>query len=118
MVGLGAAGAGAGAYLLTQHRRDAAPEMASEPEESLLARGLRKRLPMLILPPEVLSAFIADHERYHGSYKGRRVPHALVQTFLLSTDFFPEADEAKALSYLSYHDPYLTPCRNPFRRTE
>lgn len=86
-------------------------------KESPLAQAIRERLSMLKIPPQTLQAFTEDYEKNKGAFKKKRAPHDVVQQFLLSTDFFPEADETKEIKYAGYHDPYQGPCRNPFRGT-
>lgn len=45
----------------------------------------------------------------------RRLEDNVVTKFLLSTDFFMHgADESRDLKYLSFYEPQLAPCRNPF----
>jgi hypothetical protein len=45
----------------------------------------------------------------------RRLEDNVVTQYLLSTDFFlHEADESREVKYLSFYEPHLTPCRNPF----
>ena len=45
----------------------------------------------------------------------RRLEDNVVTKFLLSTDFFIHgADESRNLKYLSFYEPQLAPCRNPF----
>jgi len=51
----------------------------------------------------------------------RRLEDNVVTKFLLSTDFFLRGgDESRRIEYLSFYEPRLAPCRNPFahlRRT-
>lgn len=84
-------------------------------EHSGLARKLRKRLPTLNIPDETLLAFVEAHETHAGPFKGRKVSRKLAEKFLLSTDFFPDADESRPLKWVAYYDPYVSVCRNPFR---
>jgi hypothetical protein len=45
----------------------------------------------------------------------RRLDDNIVSRYLLSTDFFQNgADETRAVRYVAFYDPYVTPCRNPF----
>jgi hypothetical protein len=40
---------------------------------------------------------------------------ALVQTYLLSTDFFThQMDESRTVRFVSLYNPYNTPCAHPF----
>ena len=99
---------------------------------------VRRQLPFLDLDPNGVKAFAADFLKYQtvpspahfGIYS--RVPVALheflpagddlvsfqvkvARTYLLSTDFFTGgADESATVRYVSFFDPYLRPCSNPF----
>jgi hypothetical protein len=45
----------------------------------------------------------------------RRLEDNVVTQYLLSTDFFfHDADESREVRYLSFYEPHLAPCRNPF----
>jgi hypothetical protein len=45
----------------------------------------------------------------------RRLEDNVVTKYLLSTDFFfHDADESREVKYLSFYEPSVTPCRNPF----
>jgi hypothetical protein len=45
----------------------------------------------------------------------RRLEDNVVTKYLLSTDFFlHDADESRDVKYLSFYEPQLAPCRNPF----
>jgi hypothetical protein len=108
---------------------------------------LRKRLGFLKLDPTGVRAFAKDQTaavfnkkiptwnrlRYHfGSVgpsferfyrttdhrsRALRLEDTLVQTYLLSTDFFQNgADESKLVEYIAYYDP-RRPCQNPFARS-
>jgi len=45
----------------------------------------------------------------------RRLEDNVVTKYLLSTDFFfHDADESREVRYLSFYEPHLAPCRNPF----
>lgn len=45
----------------------------------------------------------------------RRLEDNVVSKYLLSTDFFLHgADESRPIKYLSFYDPRLAACRNPF----
>jgi hypothetical protein len=85
--------------------------------ESQLAAALRVRLPTLKLPSETLEAFSRDYADAGHHFRKKRAPDALVQQFLLSTDFFPAANELRELGYVAFYDPELGVCHNPFRGT-
>lgn len=43
----------------------------------------------------------------------------IANTFLLSTDFFLSgADESKPVNFVSFYDPYISPCWSPIRISE
>lgn len=45
----------------------------------------------------------------------RRLEDNIVTKYLLSTDFFLHGgDESRVVTYLSFYEPQLAPCRNPF----
>lgn len=45
----------------------------------------------------------------------RRLEDNVVTKYLLSTDFFLRGgDESREVKYLSFYEPQLAPCRNPF----
>lgn len=112
------AAAVAGAYLWKTQSDSLSKDVDDAPtNEARLAQLLRDRLSMLMLPDATLEAFVQDHTHHEGEFKDKRLSSKVVQKFLLSTDFFPAANEAQELKYVAYHDPYLMPCRNPFRGT-
>jgi hypothetical protein len=63
-----------------------------------------------------VARFVADYERAFGPT--RRRPSAerdLYERFLMSSDFFVNgADESRTVRYVTLHDPYTSPCWNPF----
>ena len=105
---------------------------------------LKRRVGYLRVEPNTFHTFAKDYLEHKKEYKGElaklsvvslplqflspynwlRSGHALwrlednvVSLFLLSTDFFQNnADESRAVKYLSFYDPYIVVCRNPFAR--
>lgn len=90
------------------------PEPMSETGEEL-AKLVRERLDMLKIPDTTISKWVNRYEKHRRPWKGKRVRRKDLQNFLLSTDFFPEADESKPLEFVAYYDPYISVCYNPLR---
>lgn len=69
----------------------------------------------LTVPDDTVRAFLDAHVSHgRGWPTSSRSWSAFVSRFLLSTDFFPHGqDESRALAFVAYYDPYLTPCYNP-----
>ena len=125
LTGAGAAVA-AGAAGMSYWVRDRGEQSAVEDDEPVeplsetgerLAAELHRRLPMLQLPEATVARWVNRHEAARGPWRRDKVRNKELQTFLLSTDFFPAADESKPLKFVTYYDPYLSVCYNPFRRT-
>jgi hypothetical protein len=88
------------------------------PGARAVTEGIRARLRSLRIPAETLIAWASDRERHEGPFEApdSDVPHEVVSQFLMSTDFFPNGmDERRPLAYVTYYDPYVTPCYNPLR---
>jgi hypothetical protein len=90
------------------------PEPMSETGQ-VLAKLLRKRLDMLELPETTIAKWVNQLEKHRKPWKGKKVSRKDLQNFLLSTDFFPAADESKPLRFVAYYDPYISVCYNPLR---
>ena len=93
------------------------PEPMSETGEAL-ATQLRERLAMLEVPDATLAKWVNRFEQHNGPWKGRKPSRKDLQNFLLSTDFFPNADEGEPLRFVSYYDPYVSVCYNPLRHAD
>jgi hypothetical protein len=95
-----------------------------EPPEPMSASGeqlaqlIVERLDMLKLPEATVSKWVNRYEKHEGPWQGKKVARKDLQNFLLSTDFFPDGDEAKQLRFVSYYDPYISVCYNPLRYAE
>ena len=107
----------AGAAAIT---RESGPASGARTAAGLVEGVIRERLPFLKISPDVLDAFARDCVRYDGRTvrSARQASGArdrLVERFLLSTDFFQHgADESRPVRYVTYADPYISPCYNPF----
>ena len=63
-----------------------------------------------------LKAFAQQHQRRYGEGFDSEPDSELFERFLLSTDFFQHsANESRLVKYVSYYDPYVSPCYNPCR---
>jgi hypothetical protein len=127
---------GVGSYKLWLH---------FQPATLIIAAALRRNLGDLIVSPEDVRLFAADHAqrisrkerlalslfaplaplyvrieklaRTVASERLRRFEELVVTKFLLGTDLFASgADESRPLRYTGYPDPYLRPCGNPIAR--
>jgi hypothetical protein len=116
--GAALAGAAAGLTWWIKDRGEIAeiepPEPMSETGEQL-AELVRERLDMLKIPDATIAKWVNRYEKHRRPWKGKRVGRKDLQNFLLSTDFFPEADESKPLQFVAYYDPYISVCYNPLR---
>ena len=90
------------------------PEPMSETGQ-VLAGLLRERLSVLELPETTIAKWVNHYEKHRKPWKGKKVSRKDAQNFLLSTDFFPAADESKPLRFVAYYDPYISVCYNPLR---
>ena len=79
-----------------------------------LQRAIRRHFSYLSFDDRVIEAFARDLGRHQGPWNPETSPRPYTR-FLASTNFFQNgADEAKPLEYVSYYDPYVTSCYNPF----
>jgi len=90
------------------------PSPLASPLVSPLAQALARDFAYLDIAPEVYDRFAGEFERAYGNWQPGQAnkPHA---RFLASTDFFQHGgDEARALNFVRFYDPYRSPCYNPF----
>ena len=74
-------------------------------------RGELQRLAVVSFPLR----FVTPYSLAGLGHPIRRLEDNVVSQYLLSTDFFLNgADESAPVQYLSFYDPQLTVCRNPF----
>ncbi len=86
---------------------------AVDPNEPL-THVLRRHFHYLEIDDAVFAAFARDLTKHQGLWHPKKSPPPFSR-FLASTDFFQNgADESRALGYVSYYDPYVSPCYNPF----
>jgi len=81
-----------------------------------LAAMLVDKLDTLKLPETTVARWVHRYEEHKGPWTRKKVSRKVLQNFLLSTDFFPAADEDKPLRFVAYYDPYISVCYNPLRR--
>lgn len=59
--------------------------------------------------------FVSPYRLVRQGSSLQRLEDNIVSMYLKSTDFFQNgADEKRQIQYLSFYDPYVTVCRNPF----
>lgn len=90
------------------------PEPMSE-AGARLAKLIQDKLEMLEIPDGTVSRWVNRFEQHEGPWVGKKPSRKDLQNFLLSTDFFPDADEDRPLRFVSYYDPYISVCYNPLR---
>ena len=110
-----AVGAGSAGTLLYHEREGVAwhlqrLERAVVPVED----RIRSHFSYLQLDEAGLAKYGEWHRKLFGSgFDARRDP-MFYERFLLSTDFFKNgADESQPIRFLSFYDPYISPCWNP-----
>jgi hypothetical protein len=80
------------------------------------ARAIAVYFSYLDIPDEVLTRFFDDYDRAEEARMLTPLPLDIYGRFLMSTDFFPGgADETRALAYLAFYDPRVSPCYNPLQ---
>ena len=83
-----------------------------------LRAAIRKHFDYLQFDDEVIEAFERDLTRQQGPWNSRTSPRPFTR-FLASTDFFQHnADENRPLRYVTFYDPYVSPCYSPFEPSE
>lgn len=96
---------------------DEPPEPMSETGQQL-AKLIKARLDMLVIPDATVAKWVNAYERNEKPWAGKKVSRKDLQNFLLSTDLFPDGDEQKPLAFVAYYDPYISVCYNPLRYAE
>jgi hypothetical protein len=97
--------------------KDEPPEPMSETGQTL-AKLIKKRLDMLVIPDATVAKWVNAYERNEKPWSGNKVGRKDLQNFLLSTDLFPTGNELKPLAFVAYYDPYISVCYNPLRYAE
>jgi hypothetical protein len=82
-------------------------------------RRIRKHFGDLMIDEAGLQRFVRDYEKHRGrvTFYSVRSNGRLFSTFLLSTDYYRNgADPKRPVHYVTFYDPYVSPCWNPFMR--
>jgi len=83
-------------------------EQRSEHQKRLLRR-------LSLLGPAL--RLVSPYRWLGPAHSLRLLEDSVVSLYLLSTDFFQHgADEQRAVTYVSFYDPYSIACGNPFAR--
>jgi hypothetical protein len=91
-------------------------EVRGRSRTATLEGRLRAHLDYLPLDDEVVAAFARDYRSDAARAARREAIEPIASRFLLSTDFFQTgADESRPPRYVTYYDPYRSPCYNPLR---
>ena len=100
-----------------EQEQEAGPETSGAVEHTgtrLLDRAIREHFSYLKIDSEITLAFAKDLIRHQGAWNPTTSPRPFTR-FLASTDFFQNgADESRPLRYVTYYDPYVSNCYNPF----
>lgn len=81
------------------------------------AERLVRHFDYLTLDPAGVTRFVADFQEHFGAVTPQAVAanRIFYTKYLMSTDFFLNgADESRVVRYVMLHDPYVSPCWNPF----
>lgn len=117
--GAAVVGASAGAAWWIRSRGEIAEIEPPEPMSASgerLAELVRERLKMLDIPDATIAKWVNRYEKHRRPWPENKQPGRKdLQNFLLSTDFFPDADEGRPLRFVAYYDPYISVCYNPLR---
>jgi hypothetical protein len=84
--------------------------------EDVLITALRTELTYLQLDAVGLHAFASRYLEWltRQPYAPSKPQEDLIQRYLLSTDFFPAADESRPVHFVALHDPYSFACVSLF----
>ena len=81
---------------------------------------IRRHFDYLTIDEAGLARFVREYERTFGEVELDNVAanRLLYTKFLMSTDFFLNGqDETRPVRFVALHDPYASPCWNPFGTT-
>jgi hypothetical protein len=102
-------------YHLFRERNAFLRNRSSIPEERLI----REHFAYLTIDADGLRRFRREYRRVIGpsTLDGKEEIRHLLDTFLMSTDFFLHgADESRTIRYTTLYDVYTNPCYNPLPR--
>ena len=75
---------------------------------------IRSHYDYLTIDEEGLATYASRHRELFGEGSDVKRDPTFYERFLLSTDFFQNgADESRLVRYVSFYDPYVSPCWNP-----
>jgi len=102
-------------YHLFRERNAFFRNRSGSPEERLI----RGHFAYLTIDADGLRRFRREYRRVFGpsTFDGEEEVRHLLDTFLMSTDFFLHgADETRTIRYTTFYDVYTNPCYNPLPR--
>jgi hypothetical protein len=102
-------------YHLFRERNAFFRNRSGSPEERLI----REHFAYLTIDPDGLRRFRREYRHVFGSstYDGEEEVRHLLDTFLMSTDFFLHgADESRTIRFTTLYDVYTNPCYHPLPR--
>ena len=106
---IGFAGSGLAVSGCAEDKAESSAHLTSE-----LHHAIREHFNYLSIDDVVVDAFEKDLTQHHGAWSASESPRPFTR-FLASTDFFQNGgDESRPLTYVSYYDPYVSTCYNPF----
>ena len=82
-----------------------------------VAERIRRHFDYLTIDEAGLARFVREYEAAFGAVELDNVAanRLLYTKFLMSTDFFLNGqDERRPVRFVALHDPYVSPCWNPF----
>ena len=102
-------------YHLFRQRNAVFRNRSGSPEERLI----REHFAYLTIDPDGLRRFRREYRRVIGPpiLDGEKAVRRFLDTFLMSTDFFPQgADESRTVRFTMLYDIYTNPCHDPLPR--
>jgi len=86
-------------------------------KDYLLSRQQHSRMMSLLSGLSLPLRYFSPYDWLQQNSGYQRLEDSIVSLYLLSTDFFQnDANEQRQVAYLSFYDPFVTVCRNPFNR--
>lgn len=94
----------------------------TRPRRAWIARKLNAQFYYLHLDPDGVTTFIEVYEEHRHIIRRHPlkllfepIPENVMSSYLASTDFFIHGgDESRVVRFMALHDPYVSPCFNPF----
>jgi hypothetical protein len=86
-------------------------------QDYVVSRKQHSRMLGLLSAFSMPLRFFSPYDWLQQNHGFQRIEDSVVSLYLLSTDFFQNgASEERPVTYLSFYDPFVTVCRNPFNR--